>query len=330
MKFLFKRFKFLLSPLSIFIMLLSPVALTAYALQTSNSSVRNFIWKASVIWLTFFIYATRIAISARAKGSIQPAIDYIKKLQDPYYEYCLILRPFGSDGCIPIRQKRSKKGRLVNIFFPYMIWHFSKTVEQIIQETAKKILDCDAVALVDPKLKIVPDAPAYISAEDEEWQEVINILLKRALIVALVLPSDQKIGKNILWEIDRVTALGLTGRLVIVLPPPHASGYRKSHSMLMELATAFPSLTELRKYPLNEQASRPIIVFPDTYTSLQWWYPQKKLFGRKVDEAGYVGGLTDTLIQVKKHIGNASFAEKYPYWKASAQSITQARFKLIN
>ncbi|MFL6332032.1 MAG: hypothetical protein ACJ754_01665 [Pyrinomonadaceae bacterium] len=197
----------------------------------------------------------------------------------------------------------------------------SKTVEQIIGETVNNVFNCETVALVDPKLKLVPSSPKFISTDDSSWQKIIELLLKRALVVFLVLPPEKGITKSVLWEVERIVGWGLVGRFVIVLPPPNHPEYKKSQESAKELAGLFPKI-----HGLPDQV---ILVFHYSYEQPQFWEakPKKREI---IGEFTYVAGLKNILTHIKSEMSDCPLPLRYQYsWRgdgtASIRMQTQPR-----
>src|SRR5215211_4817591 len=56
----------------------------------------------AVVWLGFLVYIVIFAFSVNIKGWVGSAEEYVSYINNSQTEYCLILRPFGADGFIPI------------------------------------------------------------------------------------------------------------------------------------------------------------------------------------------------------------------------------------
>jgi hypothetical protein len=63
-----------------------------------------------------------------------------------------------------------------------------------------------------------------VSAADDEWQEAVSTLIRRAHSIVLLLPPGQEIRDSFRWEIDQLTQRGLQSRVTIVLPPTGCTG----------------------------------------------------------------------------------------------------------
>jgi len=269
----------------------------------------------AVVWIAFLIYSLIVFSSLSAKGSVASAGDYVSRIYNSQTEYCLILRPFGADGFIPIRTNppTDKLTRIMMRIFGLGAWKMSKTVEQIIGETVNNVLNCETVALVDPKLKLVPSPPKFISTDDSSWQRIIELLLKRALVVFLILPPQKGITNSVLWEVERITRWGLVGRFIIVFPPPNHSGYKNSCRSAKELAVLFPII-----HRLPDDA---IVVCPSIVDTVIWKAEPKKR--EKIGELTYVSALNHILTRIKSEMDECPLPQRYQYvWgRVSTASI---------
>jgi len=118
-------------------------------------------------------------------------------------EFCLILRPFGSDG---------------EIVLPHRMYGAS-TIEQVIARSARNVAGLTTYAIVDQKRRLAPPGPVFVRAAGDEWQEAVSTLIRRAHSIVLILPPGQEIRKSFRWEIDQITQRGLQSRVIILLPP---------------------------------------------------------------------------------------------------------------
>jgi hypothetical protein len=259
----------------------------------------------TVLWMAFLIYSLIVFSSLSAKGSVASAGEYVSHIYNSQTEYGLILRPFGADGFIPIRANppTDKLTRMMMRIFGLGAWKMSKTVEQIIGETVNNVLNCETVALVDPKLKLVPSSPKFISTDNSSWQRIIELLLKRALVVFLILPPQKGITSSVLWEVERIARWGLVGRFIIVLPPPDHSGYKNSYNSAKELAVLFPIIHRL---PDNA-----IVICPSIVDTVIWKAEPKKR--EKIGEFTYVSALNHILTRIKSEMDECPLPQRYQY-----------------
>ena len=151
--------------------------------------------------IIFFILVTwgRYKRSARTKP-YQEVLDPLVRSDE---EYCLILRPFGSDG---------------EIVLPHA-GPGAATIEQVVARAARKTLRLRTYAIVDQDRRLAPPGPTYLRAPHDEWQIAALTLIRRAHSVVLILPPGQEIRSSFKWEISQLVEHGLQSRVIIVLPP---------------------------------------------------------------------------------------------------------------
>lgn len=252
MKGIWRRLRILWATAIVFLV----PALVLFYMQPWTTKLFNglFVIMVGLWWILVIAYTLYTIFSFRLAPAVDPASGFIEKITKNPVEYCLLLRPFGADGHVPIKTS-CEPGSQRAVFFAYV--KTSKTLESIIESTVKEVLNCETIALVDPQLKILTTSPTYISADSESWKEVVDILLKRALIVVLVLAPGQTIRESVGWEIFRAIEVGLLGRLIIVLPPPNVDGHEKAHKALLELNNLIPGVSSC-------QLST-IVVYPSCY-----------------------------------------------------------------
>src|SRR5205807_6719789 len=127
-------------------------------------------------------------------------------------EYGVLLRPFGSDGYVPLRKWYPPDSARAVLFRGVAV---SRTLEQVLEIAIRQELRCQTVAFVDPNLTLVPRSPRYVSATNESWQLVVETLLRGALVAVFILPPGQQAREAFRWELHRAIELGLIGRLII-------------------------------------------------------------------------------------------------------------------
>lgn len=181
--------------------------------------------KAGLFWVALLVYATSVLLSVRPRSVAERGSDFLATVRHAETEYCLVLRPFGADGFIPLLMEPRRWSRIGK-------WAFgglrpAHTLEAVLTDAVRDHLACETVALVDPQCSVVPAGPHYLSASDAEWQELVDQLIRRALVVVFVLPPRRPVSDSLIWEVGRSIALGLTGRAVVFLPPQRLTATRK-------------------------------------------------------------------------------------------------------
>jgi hypothetical protein len=284
----------------------------------------------AVVWLGFLVYIVIFAFSVNIKGWVGSAEEYVSYINHSQTEYCLILRPFGADGFIPISvdPPADKLSRVMMRIFGLGSWKMSKTAEQIIGETVTNVLNCETVALVDPKLKLVPSSPKFISTDNSSWQRIIELLLRRALVVFLILPPQKRVTSSVRWEVERIAALGLGGRFIIVLPPPNRSDYGNSYESAKELADLFPVI--------HGMPDKVIVAWP--YTDLTPFLLGKVKKRERIGELTYVSALKYFLNRIKFEMDGCPLPLRYQYnWRnvgtpsiKNQSSLHESHLKLVH
>ncbi len=296
-----RRFLFFLKGISITLGLLILVLIVGILHALYNA--QTIIWESVYIVLGFLgplalfflLYSIRLYRSVQVKNLLQSAHEFIQHVQTSDREYCLILRPFGADGFIPIRTFER---------FPWRL-NTSETLEEVIEDSVQDILHCETVALVDPKLTVLPPSPMFISTDNASWQTVIESLLRRAIITVLIIPPDKDLTGAVLWEMKRIVALGLVGRFLIVLPPPSTPGYDCACESAQKLCNIFPAMSQM--------TGDPLLIFPNTHHSLEWWKPEKPKSKRIIGKTAYKKALTKILTDIHNELQHTSPSQKYAY-----------------
>jgi hypothetical protein len=139
----------------------------------------------------------------RPWASTQSCSEVIPPLMASEREFCVVLRPFGSDG---------------EIVLPHRM-HGASTIEQVIARSARQAAGLATYAVVDQERRLAPPGPVFVRAAHDEWQGAVSTLISRAHSVVLILPPGQEIRESFRWEIDQLTHRGLQTRVTIVLPP---------------------------------------------------------------------------------------------------------------
>jgi hypothetical protein len=124
-------------------------------------------------------------------------------------EYCLLLRPFGRDGGTILPKHRNGSRDIYR----------NTTLEQVVTDTARRVLGVETVAVVDQRTFLVPPGPTYFRAPDDTWQDVVRRLIEGARVIVLLLPIRQEVRSGFDWEVEQIARLGAHARLVLLLPP---------------------------------------------------------------------------------------------------------------
>ena len=140
-------------------------------------------------------------------------------------EFCLLLRPFGSDGEVtltyePLMGKIPKwRFTMVGSITPTL------TMEQVIAAAARGALGVHAYAMVDADLLLAPPGPVYLRAPYSEWKSPAGDLIRRAHTIVVILPPGQTLRASMQWEVGEIVRRQRQSRVVVVLPPVHKREY---------------------------------------------------------------------------------------------------------
>jgi hypothetical protein len=241
--------------------------------------------------------------------------DILPRLIESNEEYCLILRPFGSDGEVVLPSR----------------WFGASTVEQVIARAAKKTpLGLTTYAIVDQNRRIAPPGPVYLRAPHDKWKSVVHTLVRRAHSIVLILPPGQDIRDSFNWEIDQLTQHGLQSRVTVVLPPDflYPDHYPKAFhqacvlvAALEGFARSIDEVVSLRVHDLEVSITERTHVLkycrsdPMKDPELRWWYIRKRKI--PMGNAGwslfYFRALGAAFETTRKELSCLGFAARYPW-----------------
>jgi hypothetical protein len=259
-----------------------------------------------ILWAIMVVgYSLYLLFSFQPSGTLSPASKFVEAIASSADEYCLILRPFGADGFVPLRVALPQGSMRETLLKPVAL---SKTLEAVVEAEARTALGCQSVALVDPKLKIVPLSPTYIAADDDAWQGIVDKLLRRALIAVVILPPGQRARGALRWEVGRAIEVGLLGRLVFVLPPPQVEGYAAARATLDDLQSVLPGL---ERAPGNS-----IVVYPHDSSNFEWFF-----LNGIAGDVTYIEAFRRVLARVKTTFTGTSFLRRYPHAQQNRLSV---------
>jgi hypothetical protein len=176
----------------------------------------------------------------------------------------------------------------------------SRTIEAVLEQEVLAALGCCSVALVDPSLKTVPLSPRYIAADNMAWQDVIDTLLRRAMLAVVILPPGQRAREALRWEVLRAIEVSLLGRLVFVLPPPDVDGYASARKAFDDLQSVLPGLERAPKDS--------IVVYPHSASEFEWFFVQGI-----AGDATYRDAFRTILGRVNSGLLAEPFEHRYPY-----------------
>lgn len=174
-------------------------------------------------------------------------------------EYCLVLRPFGSDGRIILRSDaKSIEAR-----------HFrlNVTLEQLVAAAARDALRVDSYGIVDQKTVLAPPGVRFMRAPDTDWQRVVQRLIRRAHSIVLIIPPGHEVGGGFAWEIEQIVRFGRQARVVVVLPPPGRD--RAGHQQALDEAAGVLARLAGQDFALEPDA---LLVKCAESGGVQWWH----------------------------------------------------------
>jgi hypothetical protein len=176
-------------------------------------------------WLTaycFVAYELRHSyISSRECRGARAFLDEQDQSDRPF---CLLLRPFGADHAITFGLPGQQK-----------------TLEETLDHMLRSEFDCPAVALVDPRLSLVPASVTYLVADDASWWDAVDSLVSKARVVVLVIPRGTRIGASVRWEVECVMRHELSNRFIVALGSPGGFGYWKTVEQWQVVGDVFPA-----------------------------------------------------------------------------------------
>ena len=133
----------------------------------------------------------------------KPYFEILAPLVRSNEEYCLLLRPFGSDGEIILRHRGQR----------------TATLEQVVARAARKAIGIKVYALVDQDRTLAPPGPVYLRAPHEQWQSATRVLVRRAQLDRDYSAAGAGDPNSFQWEIEQITQRNVQSRVIIVLPP---------------------------------------------------------------------------------------------------------------
>ncbi len=276
-------------------------------------------------------------------------------------EFCLVLRPFGGDGEVFLRQYKTTRGGKKRIPYRLPIADL-RTMEQVLALATQKTAKQKVYALVDQKRELAPPGPVYVRAPDSDWQEAILALMRRAYAVILWLPPDQDVRQSFNWEIEQVVLGRLQTRTIIVLPPPdqkvayqrsvkqaaallaametatgqavHADRLRVQHyegvlgdntiTMKFVRAQDGDGLRLIRRFvgDLPRLTWQQVLVnLPLLWLSPLVWDPRRK---KRINALVYESGLASLLTIIGKELADQPFSVRYPSHEPGSRAGTAA------
>lgn len=238
-----------------------------------------------------------------------PSDEVLARLLRSDEEYCLLLRPFGSDGETILRRGRG-----------------SFTLEQVIGRAAGKILGFKVYAMVDQDRRLAPPGLVHMRAPHDQWQSAVQALIRRAHSIVLVLPPGEDVRHSFNWELAQITHHHLQSRVILVLPPPDQdkAGYARSLQqacvilgMFEPFAGTADDVDSLSIYHWETTLSSRTIMLkfaqlPDaTLGDVQCWEaPETRV--RRIRYKSYQRALEEALALNQRELSGLGFSARYP------------------
>jgi hypothetical protein len=233
-------------------------------------------------------------------------------------EFCLLLRPFGSDGEVIVPFLPGGKSRFQVV--PIGTVTATLTLEQVVARAARHRLKLPAYAVVDQKRTLAPPGPIYLRCANSEWQQAVTALLRRAHTIVILLPPGQDLRRAVEWEVSEILRLGRQSRVLIVLPPSdrqeyqHATLRRQAAVLLAAMSTRTSSFktvpsAEINHY-LNELPKDVLAIKVGRNDAAQYWYAEPRRW-RRVASNTYASALEDALDANEKEFDGRDFSARY-------------------
>jgi len=269
---------------------------------------------------SFFYSVTYLKIKYGffSKNKIDKAEVFLQQVFRSEDEYCLVLRPFGNDASFKLQNINSE------YYFDSMIsnWADGIVIEQILEKKNKESRNIDTVALVDPRLKLIPHSPRFISTSNDTWQWVIFDLLKRALYTFIIIPPRKKITDALVWEVTKLVQLGLIGRFAIIIPP---QSFLENKTTVKDIKEKLYFLSD----NLNSIDDATYLIYPNNVTGVNSYYngwhrmsdKEKKKHLEVLPLQGYVDAINKTVTQMNTLADELTFQERYPYIDSSYSDL---------
>lgn len=249
----------------------------------------------------------------RRSASTRQCSEVIAPLVASAKEFCLILRPFGSDGEIVLSHR----------------FLGASAIEQVIARSARKTAGLATYALVDQERRLAPPGPVFVRAARDEWQEAVSSLIQRAHSIVLILPPGQQIRDSLRWEIDQLTRRGLQSRVIIVLPPDRR--YRHDFPKCFQYACVVAAALEgfagsiddfdsmkIHNLEVSIHTRAHLLKYSRSAAyqeaALTWWIPrQRRLGSRRGPHAGfYYKALSAAFLATERELSGLGFRARYP------------------
>lgn len=249
-----------------------------------NFQVRMIIFAAlaAVSFFSLLKDASRIAREYRTKVEVKvPSVhEFWQTRKFKRSNFILILRPFGSDGNLFLREKKS--------FWAHMLSPSSAsiTIEQIIRAQAATAGSLETISVVDPNIDELAPGPKYIKC-GENWKTEVSQLIAAATAVVILLPAGEKVTPSLSFEFAECFRWGDTQKTAVVLPPSGQQKHLHLPQILDELSSHYPVRDELASMQIDP--NKLIVLLPGFSTLFFfekfWFFPFSLL--QRTDASSY-------------------------------------------
>lgn len=234
-------------------------------------------------------------------------------------EFCLVLRPFGSDGevlvpHIAVGKPRHRWLSVTGLVTPRL------TLEQVVAAAARRHLGVRAFAMVDQNLELAPPGPVYLRAPHTQWKQPAGELIRRAHTIAILLPPRQDLRAALEWELKEIIRCRRQSKVVIVLPPCDGWRYdyptaRRQACVLLAALEGLPSgigdvpVSRVNRH-LAEMPERALVGKVNRNGDATWWFTPKART-LTIGSGSYAGALDKALEANEKEVAGLGFSARY-------------------
>lgn len=284
------------------------------------------IWDSTVINILrpVLLLLVGLAVAAATWGYYAKSVEttpyqrVLSRLLASREEFCLILRPFGSDGEVFVPFLRGTTGKFR--FVPMGSVTPTMTLEQVVARSTQRQLGMASYAMVDQDRTLAPPGPIYLRAPHSEWKKPAAALIRRAHTIAILLPPGQSLRAAMEWELQEIIRLRRQSRVLIVLPPAdrreynHARARRQAGVLLAALEGLPSGIQNVPKarieHYLSELPDRVMVVKVRQDGGASFWYGEQRRW-RKIATETYTAALGEALDANEAEFAGRGFAARY-------------------
>jgi len=223
-------------------------------------------------------------------------VNFLSKIHNK--EYCLILRPFGEEGMLYIKQDLS----IIPEFFPGIS---SECVEEIIYKTAKKYYNLKTVIVNNPSSNFVPSKLKYISTTNSHWKDDLKLLISRSYFVFFIFPTNRNCTDSIEWEMIQTINMNFDGRIAFVFPPKKYKNIEIFFHTINTISKIYQDIDY--EDDTNKTIEELLAVYIDRNGWINYYYEIDK----STDSNIYHQIVFDILYETFHFLENKDFNEKY-------------------